>query len=211
MNEKLRIYIDNLFENAPKSVRAVELKEEMYQNLTDKYNDLIAEGKSEESAYNIAVASIGDVQSLIDGLSGEKREVSETSRKRSAIMIASAIALYILSPVPAILFRHNEETGIMLLFLFVAVATALLIYNGVTHERYVKKDDTMVEEFKEWKQNGKQRNKAVNAILGSFWLIAVCVYIVVSFMTNAWHITWIIFLIAAAVASMIRGIFMLKQ
>lgn len=211
MNEKLRIYIDNLFENAPKSVRAVELKEEMYQNLTDKYNDLIAEGKSEESAYNIAVASIGDVQSLIDGLSGEKREVSETSRKRSAIMIASAIALYILSPVPAILFRHNEETGIMLLFLFVAVATALLIYNGVTRERYVKTDDTMVEEFKAWKQNGKQRNKAVNAILGSFWLIAVCVYIVVSFMTNAWHITWIIFLIAAAVASMIRGIFMLKQ
>ncbi len=57
----------------------------------------------------------------------------------------------------------------------------------------------------------KMKNKAMEAILGSFWLIAVCVYIVVSFLTNAWHITWIIFLIAAAVASLIRGIFMLKQ
>lgn len=209
MNEKLRHYIDDLFANAPSTVRAVELKEEMYQNLTDKYNDLINEGKSEESAYNIAVASIGDVDSLIGALSGEKNPVSEKSRKRSAIMVAVAIALYILCPVPVILLQ--EELGVMFLFLFAAVATGLLIYNGVTRERYVKADDTMVEEFKEWKQNGKQKNKAAEAIVGSFWLIAVCVYIVVSFMTGAWHITWIIFLIAAAVASLIRGIFMLKQ
>ena len=209
MNEKLRRYIEDLFTNAPSTVRAVELKEEMYQNLTDKYNDLIAEGKNEESAYNIAIASIGDVDSLISGLSGESRLEGEKSKKRSAALTAVAIALYILCPVPVILIQ--SEMGVMMLFLFVAVATALLIYNGVTRERYVKADDTMVEDFKEWKQNGKQKNIAVEAIIGSFWLIAVCVYIVVSFMTGAWHITWIIFLIAAAIASMIRGLFMLKQ
>ena len=209
MNEKLRRYIDDLFANAPSTVRAVELKEELYQNLTDKYNDLIAEGKSEESAFNIAIASIGDVDSLISGLTGEKRVIGEKARKRSALLTAIAISLYILSPVSVILLQ--DEIGVMVLFLFVAVATGLLIYNGVTHERYVKTDDTMVEDFKEWKQNSKQKNKAVEAIVGSFWLIAVCVYIVVSFMTGAWHITWIIFLIAAAIASMIRGLFMLKQ
>ena len=209
MNEKLRRYIEELFANAPSTVRAVELKEEMYQNLTDKYNDLIAEGKSEESAFNIAIASIGDVDSLISGLSGEKHEAGEKSKQRSAIMTAVAIALYILSPVPVILIQ--DEMGVMALFLCIAVATGLLIYNGITRERYVKADDTMVEQFKEWKQNGKQKSKAVDAIVGSFWLIAVCVYIVVSFMTGAWHITWIIFLIAAAISSMIRGIFMLKQ
>ena len=126
-----------------------------------------------------------------------------------AAMTAVAIALYILSPVPVILIQ--DEMGVMALFLFIAIATALLIYNGVTRERYVKADDTMVEQFKEWKENGKQKNKAVDAIIGSFWLIAVCAYIIVSFTTGAWHITWIIFLIAAAIASMIRGIFMLKQ
>jgi hypothetical protein len=209
MNEKLRHYIDDLFANAPSTVRAVELKEELFQNLTDKYNDLLAQGKSEESAYNIAIASIGDVDSLISGLAGEKKPENEKSKKRSAILVAIAISLYILCPVPVILIQ--SEIGVMGLFLFVAVATALLIYNGVTRERYVKADDTMVEEFKEWKQNNKQKNKASEAIIGSFWLIAVCVYIVVSFMTGAWHITWIIFLIAAAIASMIRGLFMLKQ
>ena len=209
MNEKLRHYIDDLFANAPSTVRAVELKEELYQNLTDKYNDLIAEGKSQESAFNIAIASIGDVDSLISGLSGEKNVASEKGKKRSALLVAIAIALYILCPVPVILLQ--DEMGVMALFLFVAVATALLIYNGVTRERYIKADDTMVEEFKEWKQNNRQKNKASEAIVGSFWLIAVCVYIVVSFMTGAWHITWIIFLIAAAVSSLIKGLFMLKQ
>ncbi|MEN6635262.1 MAG: permease prefix domain 1-containing protein [Clostridiaceae bacterium] len=209
MNEKLRRYIDDLFANAPSTVRAVELKEELYQNLTDKYNDLITEGKSEESAFNIAIASIGDVDSLISGLTGDRQAVSDKGKKRSALLTAIAISLYILSPVPVILLQ--DEMGVMVLFLFVAVATAMLIYNGVTRERYVKADDTMVEEFKEWKQNGKQKNKAAEAIIGSFWLIAVCVYIVVSFMTGAWHITWIIFLIAAAIASLIRGLFMLKQ
>lgn len=209
MNEKLRHYIDDLFANAPSTVRAVELKEELFQNLTDKYNDLIAEGKSEESAFNIAIASIGDVDSLISGLTGPKAAVSQPGKKRSAMLVSIAIALYILCPVPVIVIQN--EMGVMALFLFVAVATALLIYNGATRERYVKTDDTMVEEFKEWKQNNKQKNKASEAIVGSFWLIAVCVYIVVSFMTGAWHITWIIFLIAAALSSLIKGLFMLKQ
>ena len=102
MNEKLRCYIDDLFANAPSTVRAVELKEELFQNLTDKYNDLIAEGKSEEAAYNIAIASIGDVDSLISGLSGTKSVESQASKKRSGIFVSIAIALYILSPVPVI-------------------------------------------------------------------------------------------------------------
>lgn len=210
MNEKLRNYIDTLFEHAPTTVRAVELKEEMFQNLTDKYNDLIAQGKSEEAAFNIAVASIGDVDSLIAGLSGNARTAeSDASRKRSALLTAIAVALYITCVIPVIVL--NDTIGIVLMFVFVAVATALLIYNGVTREKYVKADDTMVEEFKEWKQNSRKKDQAVGAITGSLWLIAVCVYMVVSFATGAWHITWIIFLIAAAVSSIIRGAFMLKK
>ena len=209
MNEKLRKYIDALFEKAPQTVRAVELKEEMFQNLTEKYNDLIAQGKSEEAAYNIAVASIGDVDSLLAGLSGTGHEESRQGRKRSALFTAIAVALYITCAVPVILLQNT--LGVMLLFVFVALATGLLIYDGVTREKYVKTDDTMVEEFKAWKQNSRQKDQAANAIIGSLWLITVCVYMFVSFTTNAWHITWIIFLIAAAVASIIRGAFMLKK
>ena len=57
MEDKLRAFIDTLFEDAPAGKKAVELKEEMLQNLNDKYNDLLSEGKSEEAAYNLAVLS----------------------------------------------------------------------------------------------------------------------------------------------------------
>ena len=182
----------------------------MLQNLTDKYNDLIAQGKGEEAAFNIAVASIGDVDSLIAGLSGNTQSAEDVqSRKRNALFTAIAVALYITSPVPVLIL--DNTVGIVLLFVFVALATGLLIYNGVTREKYVKADDTMVEEFKEWKQNNRHKDQAANAVTGSLWLIAVCVYMLVSFSTGAWHITWIIFLITAAISSIIKGIFLLKK
>lgn len=210
MNEKLRNYIDSLFENAPNTVRAVELKEEMLQNLTEKYNDLLAEGKSEEAAYNIAVASIGDVKGLIDRLGEEPGAAGgERSRKRNALFVSIAVGLYILSVVPVILIQ--DVMGVVVMFVFIAVATALLIYNGITKEKYVKADETVVEEFKEWKQSNRKNKQAGDAIIGSLWLLTVCLYMILSFMTEAWHITWVIFLIAAAVSSMIRGIFMLKK
>ncbi len=208
MNEKLREYIDSLFEKAPNTARAVELKEEMLQNLTEKYNDLIGEGKSEEAAYNIAVASIGDVESLIANL-GAITPDAEKSRKRNALFIAIAVGLYILCVVPCILLQN--VTGVVLMFVLIAVATGLLIYNGITKEKYVRADDTMVEEFKEWKQHGRRNKQAMDAIIGALWLLTVCVYMIVSFMTGAWHLTWLIFLIAAAVSSVIKGIFQIKR
>lgn len=49
MQDKLRAFIDTLFEDAPAGKKVVELKEEMLQNLNDKYSDLLSEGKSEEA------------------------------------------------------------------------------------------------------------------------------------------------------------------
>ena len=72
MKDKLRNFIESLFEDAPKNKQTIELKEEMLQNLIDKYNDLVDSGKSSEAAYNIATASIGDIHELIRQI--EKRE-----------------------------------------------------------------------------------------------------------------------------------------
>mgnify|MGYP000812568407 CR=1 FL=1 len=38
MKDKLRNFIESLFEDAPKNKQTIELKEEMLQNLIDKYN-----------------------------------------------------------------------------------------------------------------------------------------------------------------------------
>ena len=66
MKKKIKDYIELIFTDAPDCKQTRELKEEMYRNVCDKYDDLIADGKSEVAAYNISVASIGDISELVD-------------------------------------------------------------------------------------------------------------------------------------------------
>ena len=45
MEDKLRAYMDHLFRDVKPTRKSVELKEEILQNLVDKYHDMMAEGK----------------------------------------------------------------------------------------------------------------------------------------------------------------------
>lgn len=107
MEDKMRAYMDHLFRDVKPTRKTVELKEEILQNLVDKYHDLLNEGKTEEAAYNIAVASIGDMDELLAGLQKEQPEARlmdndkmERWRRKSALRISIAVALYILCILP---------------------------------------------------------------------------------------------------------------
>ncbi len=213
MNERLRKYIDNLFIEAPETKKTVELKEEILQNITDKYFDLLAEGKTEEAAYNIAIASIGDVNELIENLkkgtnniSNYSEEVLEAARRKSALITAISVALYILSPI--LIITTGDLIGVVLFLFLIAVATSLLIYNNMTKPKYIKMDDTIVEEFKEWKEN--RDKKGLNAINSAIWSLTTTLYLVISFLSGAWHITWIIFIISGCITSIIKATYDLK-
>ncbi len=215
MQAKLRAYMDHLFSQTRPTKAAVELKEEMLQNLTDKYNDLLAEGKSPEAAYNIATASIGDISELLNQLKQEEmqaprysEEQIQRSRQRSALCISIAVMLYILCVVPCIIW---PQYGVILMFIMIAAATGLLIYNSMTKLSYKKTDDTVVEEFKEWKSESDERKKTIKSINSAIGTIFLVLYFVISFSTGAWYITWLIFLISGAVQNIIKACFDLKQ
>lgn len=64
MREKLMDYVNSLFQGAPDTEHIRELREEIMQNTLDRYDDLVSQGCSEDSAFGQAVASIGDVRQL---------------------------------------------------------------------------------------------------------------------------------------------------
>ena len=66
MKNRIKDYIDLIFADAPDCARTREMKEEMYANVCDRYDDLIREGKSEAAAYYASIAGIGDISELID-------------------------------------------------------------------------------------------------------------------------------------------------
>lgn len=212
MQDKLREYIDTIFEGTPATRRAVELKEEMLQNLKDKYDDLLAGGKTEEAAYNIAVASVGDVDELLAGMKEGASRISQqeikAEKRRSALFISVSVALYIMCPIP--LFLVQDEIGLILTLVVAAVATGLIIFNSMTRNSYKREDDTVVEEFKEWKQQTSRSRQAFKSISGALWLMLVVIYLLISFSTGAWYITWVVFLIGGALEAIVKAIFDLR-
>lgn len=112
MRDRLRGYVESLFIDAPRTKKTVELKEEILQNLYDKYDDLIREGKTEEAAYNIAVAGVGDISPLLEELERSEsvydaQNPYPEARKRSAIMVAAAVAMYILAVIPCLIWEEG--------------------------------------------------------------------------------------------------------
>lgn len=211
MIDRIRAYLDNAFENAPKTRRMEDLKEELYSNLVEKYNDRLKHGLSEEDAYNTVIRGIGNIDELIDSVREPSplapTPVQETSAR--AIRTAVAVALYIMSPFLVILIDNTAGIGAM--FAAIAAATGLLIYNGMTRKSYVRTEDTIVEEFKEWHVNNNRQRDALNAFKGAFWSITVAIYLLVSFIFRIWSFSWIIFIIAVAIENIVKGILALKE
>ena len=214
METKIRNYVEELFKDAPKSRQALELKDELMQNLIDKYRDLVAGGQDEETACNAAIESIGDVNELLRGLNSTGMSADEDKqRKAHAIRLSIAVMLYILSVIPLIVLSVYNQwlAGLILMFVFVAAATGLIIYNSMTKPRYARSGDNVVEDFKEWNSEKDSSRATRRAISTAVWSITVVVYFLVSFSTGAWHITWVLFLVAVAVDNIISALYAIKK
>ncbi|MGI6153291.1 MAG: permease prefix domain 1-containing protein [Christensenellaceae bacterium] len=209
MEEKIRKYVEGLFADAPKTKLSIELRQEIYSNLMDKYGDLRTSGATEEEAFEIVKRSVGNVDELISGLyekSKEDKEIDSVNQRRAAKYNAIAVALYILSPVFIISFAVAGYwlTGLILLLVCVAVATGIKVYSNSMFTPYQKMDDTLVEEFKEWKAENDDKVKKKNVYSGVLWPIIFAVYFILSFTTGAWYITWVLFIIGAAIEQLIK-------
>lgn len=218
MYERFRQKLDELFENAPQTHRARELKEELLANLMDKYNDLMSNGKTEEDAFNIAVSSIGDIDELINGLK-EKDEFNYEEMKRrskkSALIISTSIGIYIMSVVVMIMLSEvlmvDENIAACIMLTMDAVATCLIIYNSVSRPKYLKADDTIVEEFKEWKSETRREREVLKSINSIVWLIIVALYLILNFMFDSWSFSWLIFIIGIAITKIVNLSFQLRK
>ena len=182
-------------------------------NKTENYNNLIKMGLDEESAYNKSISNVDNIDKLIQDNYSFIEEEKEY-KKKSALIIAIAVAMNILCPVPVIILGTiggdtMAVVGVGILLLMIAVATGLLIYNSNTNPRYI--DDELYEEFEEWKSEKELDREGERAILSVVDSLTVVIYFMVSFYYGNWGVSWVIFLIGGAIKKIIRAYFDLEE
>lgn len=224
MRDNITQHFNKLFEDAPKTRKALDLKQEMLQNALDKYDDMIQESYTEEDAYQNVIQSIGDVTELFEEVEEKNLlTLSEKDRKKKAMLTAIAVGLYIFAGVIFLLFGmwgkitgsyrvDYASLGLIIAVLICIAPTIMLVYAANMYPGYKrKKDPDMVEQYKEEKYLSNNNKAVKGAVSSIIWTLALALYFLISFVTTAWHVTWVIFLIAACAQSVAALVFSLRQ
>lgn len=223
MNKKIKNYVDVLFSDIPRTHRASELKEEILSNMSERFEDCLAQGKSENEAYTETLAGLGDVDILLAELQPQielKRE-ADFYRIRRARITAISVAMYILGAAILIgcawvaeINPHIAEDNIMLLgviilLLIVAVATGMIVYVNLIIPNELKPYLNTEEDNDDF---GRTPLGRVFSMLSSLmWLFITAVYLGISFYTMRWDMTWIIWIIGAVLHGALKVIYHLIE
>lgn len=214
MKAQLEKYVKLLFAGSPASE---DMMQEILQNTLDKYDDYITQGKSPEAAYRLAISGIGDISELLsqeqnDPVPQSPAHANTDYRGRpikpmwKRVLTAVAVGLYILCAIPLILFGETgfETLGLIATISIAAVATVAIIIASSGDSDDEKDKDEDDEEGR----HHPPLQKAINSLVDVLGLI---VYLFISFQTGAWHITWVIFPMIAALNGIVRAIFDLSR
>jgi len=144
--DTIKNYLDNMFVSLPVTPEVIKAKEELSQMMEDKYEELIAEGRSKNEAVGVVISEFGNLEELAEEL-GIKATVETVEDRRDILTIdkvknyirevqkrsdyiSAGILLCICCVVPPIIFEEInslEVVGIALMFLMIAAAVIFFI------------------------------------------------------------------------------------
>lgn len=206
MRDQLIQYVSLLFAGTE---NCEDIRQEILQNTLDRYDDLVAQGKSPESAYRQAISGIGDISEILSGeqtftaspRTNEPEPEADTPTKK--LLRTIAIALYILCAAPLIILSEfgMDNLGLCCTLAVVAVATVLILLGKKNGPREDTREHTASAQAQETSESPRQElRKSIKSLI---WAIGLAAYFIVSFSTGAWYVTWVIFPIIGAVQGLV--------
>lgn len=150
------------------------------------------------------------VEELLTGKLKEEKQVEkeekvltkQEAKEKSAKVVSGSIFIYILAVALIMILvpvKHvNPIVASSIFLILIGWATARIIKNYMSMPKFEKTKEEKKEE---------KIIKQINGIIGS---ICVALYFIVSFITMAWHVTWVIFIINGLICQVVKLIFMLK-
>lgn len=100
--DAIRSYLENMFFNLPRTPDVLRAKDELYQMMEDKYQQLRGEGKTDNESVGQVIAEFGNLAKLASQL-GISQQVSDAGREETAITMSEVqVAQYL---------EENERTA----------------------------------------------------------------------------------------------------
>lgn len=155
---------------------------------------------STEELFHDEVSTVREGEEVLE----ENTILDQNYNHKKALFTTIAVMLYILSVVVIIFFStvlRSPIVGVCVFFLVIAVATGMLIYVEMTKPitNVTNKKKVLTKEARLYKQ--------ITSVLALFIL---AIYLVVSILTMAWAITWILWVVYALLTEIIKLVFSLK-
>ena len=201
----IRNYLDNMFRNLPNTEAVRRAKGELLQMMEDKYEELIAEGKSENEAVGIVISEFGNLDELADTLGiteavqenpDENKPMLSMDRVKgflsmisgNSILAPLATALCIFSVAMNIVDEMlplgviSGLFGVGGMFALIAIAVGLYIFSGIRRKEYAeirKKECSLSIECAEYVRNERKSFKTGYGLMSSIG-IALCIMSVVN-------------------------------
>lgn len=199
MEEKIKSYVDGVFRDVPMSERAENIKNEILQNLTDKYHDLKKEGRDDEEAYAIAISSGGDLSGIVADLKGENVKYSYAYEKQFEKLYEKQ---YKCEKKKCATFSSCLWPLTVCIYFLVSflipglwgVSWVIFILAAAINNLYA---------FFVFKSNPRRKSQALKSAV---WVGITALYLILSFATRRWDITWLIFILGVAVSNLVRAI-----
>ncbi len=194
MEKKIREYIDSVFRDVPHSERADNIRSEILQNLLDKYADLLAEGRTPDEAYAIAISSGGDLSGIVSDLKGEHVKYNYNYEKQFDKMYEKQYK------------REKKKCARFDSLLWPVTVCVYLLYSFLIRGAWAYSWNVFIVasalssfyRFLTVKSNRKARRGALSSAV---WTATVACYFLLSFLTGRWDITWILFILAIAISN----------
>lgn len=237
MKKSLDNYLDTLFAEMPDNEYAKKIKIEVRDNMMSGYDDCINSGMSPAAAYAEAIKAMGDADELIEAVKNNSLAVVPATElvfggtdyesvplvgkfgrifdgffrnidPKNENAIQSGIISVMWIVITIMYFLGSFITGwwhvSWLIFLAGSIFTIFIdLIFGMNKLRRKPFSD---------KIRKKMIDKIHGAASGIFWLAVTIVYILGSFITGWWHVSWLIFLVASVVQIIMSTFFsMIKK
>lgn len=194
MKKELKKTIKQLCDEVGTAAAAEKL-DDLTQDLTEEYDKRVKAGMAELDAYRDVLKNINTIREMLEALPKTDEELERKDREKgrknlerilekisTCMWLCTVIVYFIFS------FTYGGWHLSWLIFLWSSIGQVIL---------------DMIKKYNRGKPLKKVMKSGISDV---FWIVITIIYIIISFTSGAWHLTWLIFLFGALIQTFF-GIF----